>query len=195
MDVLATYNSTPTFGGLGGVPTPGRRRPAPPEGPQADRSTEAVTVVLHHSLVALPAVPMKPRLYDDRVGFFNTGFYEFGDPENRVKEVHYVDRWRLVKKDPTAALSEPVKPIIYYIGPEVPAKWRPFLKQAVEDWQPAFEQAGFKNAIIAKDAPTKAEDPDFDPEDVRYSVIRWLPSAIENAYGPHISDPRTQARS
>ena len=134
---------------------------------------------------------MKPRLEDDRVGFFSTGFYEFGNPENRVKEISFIDRWRLEKKDPSAALSEPIKPITYYIGPEVPAKWRPYLKKAVEDWQVAFEKAGFKNAIIAKDAPTKTEDPDFDPDDVRYSVIRWLPSTTENAYGPHIVDPRT----
>lgn len=191
VDVLATYTAPPGAAGQAGLPQGPRPPRAPVDGPSRDRSTDAVTVLLHHSIVALPAVPMKPRLYDDRVGFFSTGFYEFGAPENRVKEVEYINRWRLEKKDPTAALSEPVKPLIYYIGPEVPAKWRPYLKQAVEDWQPAFEQAGFKNAILARDAPTKAEDPDFDPDDIRYNVIRWLPSASENAYGPHISDPRT----
>ena len=189
VDVLATYTE-PASAGLIGLPS-SPRTPRPADGPGRDRSTDAISVVLHHSIVALPAVPMEPRLYDDRIGYFTTGFYEFGSPENRVKEVEYINRWRLEKKDPNAALSEPVKPIVYYIGPEVPAKWRPYLKQAVEDWQPAFEQAGFKNAIIAKDAPTKAEDPDFDPDDIRYNVIRWLPSATENAYGPHISDPRT----
>ena len=191
VDVLATYTAPPGAAGQIGLPQGPRPPRAPVDGPSRDRSTDAVTVLLHHSIVALPAVPMKPRLYDDRIGFFSTGFYEFGAPENRVKEVQYINRWRLEKKDPTAALSEPVKPLIYYIGPEVPAKWRPYLKQAVEDWQPAFEKAGFKNAIIARDAPTKAEDPDFDPDDIRYNVIRWLPSATENAYGPHISDPRT----
>ena len=186
MDVLATFALAP------GTPSLlGGGRPTPPDGPQRDSGTEAVTVVLHHSMVTLPAVPMKPRLFDDRVGYFASGFYEFGSPENRVKEVRYIHRWRLDKKDPRAALSEPVKPIVYYIGPEVPAKWRPYLKQAIEDWQPAFEQAGFKNAIVARDAPTPAEDPQFDPDDVRYSVIRWLPSATENAYGPSITDPRT----
>ena len=193
VDVLATYTAQPFAAAAagGGVPPGPRRRPVAPDGPSRDRSTDAVTIVLHHSIVALPAVPMKPRLFDDRVGFFATGFYEFGAPENRVKEIQYITKWRLEKKDPTAALSEPIKPIIYYVGPEVPAKWRPYVKQAIEDWQPAFEQAGFKNAIIAKDVPTKEEDPDFDPDDIRYSVVRWLPSATENAYGPHISDPRT----
>ncbi len=187
IDVLSTYVALPA--GAGGAGGGGGRRPA--DGPQPDRSTDAITVVLHHSLVLLPETPMKARLADDRVGFFSTGFYEFGNPKNRVNEVSFIDRWRLEKKDPNAALSEPVKPIVYYIGPEVPAKWRPYMKQAVEDWQVAFEQAGFKNAIIAKDAPTKAEDPNFDPDDVRYSVIRWLPSTTENAYGPHIVDPRS----
>jgi hypothetical protein len=187
MDVLATYVNGP------GAPSLllGGPRPTPPDGPQRDSSTEAVSVILHHSMVTLPAVPMKPRLFDDRVGYFASRFYEFGSPENRVKEVQYIHRWRLEKKDPTAALSEPVKPITYYIGPEVPAKWRPYLKQAVQDWEPVFEQAGFKNAIVARDAPTPEEDPQFDPDDVRYSVIRWLPSATENAYGPSVVDPRT----
>ena len=185
IDVLTTYVALPGGGAAGGG-----RRPAP-DGPQPDRSIDAVTVVLHHSIVLLPETPMKARLEDDRIGFFSTSFYDFGNPENRVKEISFIDRWRLEKKDPSAALSEPIKPITYYIGPEVPAKWRPYLKQAVEDWQVAFEKAGFKNAIIAKDAPTKEQDPDFDPDDVRYSVIRWLPSTTENAYGPHIVDPRS----
>lgn len=186
MDVLSTYVLPSGAAAGGGFPG----RPDTP-GPRRDFSTEAATLLLHHSLVTLPATPMKPRLFDDRVGYFDTGFYEFGSPENRVQEVRYIHRWRLEKKDPTAALSEPVKPIVYYIGPEVPAKWHPYIKQAVEDWQPAFEQAGFKNAIVCKEAPTPQEDPDFDPDDVRYSVIRWLPSTTENAYGPSIVDPRT----
>ena len=95
------------------------------------------------------------------------------------------------KKDPNAELSEPVKPIVYYIDQATPMKWRPYMIKAINDWQPAFEAAGFKNAIIGKMAPTKAEDPDFSPEDARYAVVRWLPSTTENASGPHISDPRT----
>ncbi len=160
-------------------------------GPQRDRGTDAVTVVLRHSMTLLPDVPMKARLADQRVGFFTTQYYDFGRSENRVVERRYINRWRLEKKDPSAALSEPVKPIVFYIGREVPAKWRPYMKKGVEDWQVAFEAAGFKNAILAKDPPTPQEDPEWDAEDSRYSSIRWLPSTIENAYGPSIVDPRS----
>ena len=180
-EVLATYVGGPapalTFGGGGG--------------PQRDRGTDAITVVLRHSMTVLPDVPMKPRLADARVGFFTTGFYDVGRDENRVVPREYITRWRLEKKDPNAALSEPVKPIVFYVGREVPEKWRPWIKKGIEDWQPAFEAAGFKNAILAKDPPTAAEDPDWDAEDSRYSSIRWLPSTIENAYGPSIVDPRS----
>ncbi|HLL47209.1 MAG TPA: zinc-dependent metalloprotease, partial [Longimicrobiaceae bacterium] len=95
------------------------------------------------------------------------------------------------KKDPSAAVSEPVKPIVYYVDPATPSQWVPFIKQGIEDWKPAFEAAGFRDAIVARDAPTRAEDPDWSPEDARYSVIRWLPSAVENASGPRVVDPRT----
>lgn len=95
------------------------------------------------------------------------------------------------RRDPNAAISEPVKPIVYYVSQEVPDQWKEYVRKAIEDWQPAFEQAGFKNAIIAKIAPTKEEDPDWDPEDARYSVIRWAPSETENAQGPSVQDPRS----
>ena len=131
---------------------------------------------------------MMPREYDARVGYFTEDFSLYGDPQNRVVDKSYVARYRLEKKDPNAALSEPVKPIVYYISREVPEWLHPYMKKAVEDWNPAFEQAGFKNAIVCKDAP---DDPNWDPEDARYSVIRWAPTNNENAMGPHISDPRT----
>ena len=108
-----------------------------------------------------------------------------------MEEVRYITRWRLEKKDPNAEVSEPKKPIVFYIGREVPAKWREWVKKGIEAWQPAFEAAGFKNAIVAKDPPTPLEDPDWDAEDARYSSIRWLPATIENAMGPHVHDPRT----
>jgi len=132
-----------------------------------------------------------PRLFDERVGYFSASQYDFGRDEQKATQRTFITRWRLEKKDPNAELSEPVKPIVYYIDSATPAKWRPYLKAGVEKWQKAFEAAGFKNAIIAKIAPTPKEDPDFSPEDARYSVIRWLPSTIENAVGPHIHDPRT----
>jgi uncharacterized protein DUF4953/uncharacterized protein DUF5117/uncharacterized protein DUF5118 len=151
----------------------------------------SATVVLHYSMVKLPETPMTPRLFDERVGYFSVDQFDYGRDEQRAPQRHYITRWRLEKKDPSAALSEPVKPIVYYIDPATPTKWVPWLIKGIQDWQPAFEAAGFKNAIIAKQAPTPDEDPEFSPEDVRYSVVRWLPSTIENAVGPHISDPRT----
>ena len=151
-----------------------------------------VTVLVHHSMIKLPEEPMKPRKFDERVGFFTESFQDYGDIKNhQVENVQYITRWRLDKKDPSAELSEPKKPIVFYIGREVPDKFRAAIKKGVEAWQPAFEKAGFKKAILAKDAPTLREDPDWDAEDARYSSIRWLPSTIENAMGPHVHDPRT----
>jgi hypothetical protein len=164
--------------------------PPPPIGGGAMRPGSA-TVVLHHSMVKLPDKPMVPRLFDERVGYFTVSQLDYSRDEHRAPRVRYITRWRLEKKDAGAAVSEPVKPIVYYIDAATPMKWRDWLKKGVESWQAAFEAAGFKNAIIAKMAPTSEEDPDFSPEDVRYSVIRWLPSTVENAVGPHISDPRT----
>lgn len=179
--------STLTFigGGAGG---------ASPFGPPARRgggAGGAVTAVVHYSMVRLPEKPMMPRVYDSRVGYFTERFQEYGRPENREVDREYIDRYRLEKKDPAAALSEPVKQIVYYISREVPEEWHPYLKKGVEAWNAAFEQAGFKNAIVCKDAPTTKEDPEWDPEDVRYSVIRWAPTPTENAMGPNVHDPRT----
>jgi hypothetical protein len=153
-------------------------------------ASRAQTTV-HYSLVELPQNPMMGRLKDSRIGYFTNGFLQFGNDDDASKQVEYINRYRLEKKDPKAELSEPVKPIIYYVTREVPEKWREQVRLAIEDWRPAFEQAGFKNAIIGKIAPTKEEDPDWDPEDARYSVIRWAPSTTENAMGPTINDPRS----
>lgn len=172
----------------GGGDTPAPRRP---DGPRRDPSQGGVTVQLHHSMVRLPAEPMMPRKKDDRVGFFNVSFEEYGAKDQEVEEVKYVTRWRLEKKDPKADVSEPKKPIVFYVGRGVPDPWKKWVKQGIESWQPAFEAAGFKNAIIAKDAPSEKEDPDWDAEDARYSTIQWLPSTVENAMGPHVNDPRT----
>ena len=146
---------------------------------------------MHFSMVKLPDNPMMPRVFDERVGYFNVQQVDYGRDEHRAQRRRYITRWRLEKKDPAAALSEPVKPIVFYVDPATPTKSVPFIKRGIESWQPAFEEAGFKNAILAKDAPTKEQDPDWSAEDARYSVIRWLPSTTENAFGPHISDPRT----
>ncbi|MEZ5318703.1 MAG: zinc-dependent metalloprotease [Vicinamibacterales bacterium] len=152
-------------------------------------SGPTATVLTHYSMVKLPEHPMMPRLFDERVGYFTQGFIDYSSDEQRADSERYITRYRLEKKDPNAAMSEPVKPIVYYIDPATPTKFVPYLKQGIEDWQVAFEAAGFRNAIIAKEAPK--DDPDWSPEDARYSVVRWLPSTTENASGPHIHDPRT----
>ncbi|MFN2398883.1 MAG: DUF5117 domain-containing protein, partial [Gemmatimonadaceae bacterium] len=179
--------ATHTYQPLPPPPTPA----AGPVNPFAAPAPATQSVLLHWSMVRLPDRPMSPRLQDSRVGYFSVQQQDFGRDEHRVPRRRYITRWRLEKKDAAAEVSEPVKPIIYYIDPATPRIWVPWMKKGVEDWQRAFEVAGFKNAIIAKDAPTAAEDPDWSAEDARYSVIRWLPSTIENASGPHIHDPRT----
>ena len=151
----------------------------------------SATVVLHYSMVKLPENPMMPRLFDERVGYFSQTQIDYGRDEHKAPETRYIRRWRLEKKDPNAELSEPVKPIVFYVDSATPTKWIPYMKKGIEKWQKAFEAAGFKNAIIAQMAPTKKQDPEFAAEDARYSVIRWLPSTIENASGPHVADPRT----
>ena len=147
--------------------------------------------VFHTSMLLLPDKPMIGRYSDPRVGYFDVSFDDYGTPEHRAVKRGFITRYRLEKKHPELAVSEPVKPIVFYISHEVPDKWRPWIKKGIEAWQGAFEQAGFKNAILARDAPTKEEDPDWDPEDVRYSVIRWTPSPRENAMGPAVTDPRS----
>ena len=188
VEVSQTYTSPPdmTPGGGGGGP-----QPPPNPFAQGMRAGTNATVVMHYSMVKLPEKPMMPRLFDERVGYFTIRKIDYGIDEQRAPQRTYITRWRLEKKDPNAELSEPVKPIVYYVDPATPTKWVRWIKKGIEDWQPAFEAAGFKNAIIAKEAPSKAEDPYWDPEDARYSVIRYLPSTIENASGPHVSDPRT----
>ena len=138
---------------------------------------------------------MRPRYADSRAGFFTVSRINYGLDEQKAAEQTFIRRWRLEPKDPAAyargELVEPVKPIVYYLDPATPAKWRPYVRQGIEDWQKVFEKAGFKNAIIARDPPTAKEDPDWDAEDIRYSVVRWAASTVRNAVGPSTSDPRT----
>lgn len=163
--------------------------------PPSNGDTGTISLEMNHSMVLLPEDPMQPRLYDERVGFFSVQQTDYGLETQKATKRRYITRWRLEPKDMAAwqrgELVEPKKPIVYYIDPATPEQWRPYLKQGVEDWNAAFEAAGFKNAIIAKDPPSPEEDPEFSPEDVRYSVIRYFPSEIQNAYGPHVHDPRT----
>ena len=158
-------------------------------------SSEALSLEMNQSMILLPEDPMMPRIYDERVGYFSLSQYDYGLDEQRAAQRRYITRWRLEPSDPEAfargELVEPVKPIVYYLDPATPEKWRPYLKKGIEDWQKAFEAAGFKNAIIAKDPPSPEEDPEWSPEDVRYSVIRYITTPIQNAQGPHVHDPRT----
>ena len=160
-----------------------------------NRLTGTLSLEMNQSFILLPEVPMRPRLFDNRVSYFSIQQVDYGLEEQKAAKRRFITRWNLVPKDLEAykrgELSEPVKQIVYYIDPATPLKWRPFLKQGVEDWNVAFEEAGFKNAIIAKDPPTSEEDPDWSPEDVRYSVIRYIATEIQNAQGPHVHDPRT----
>jgi hypothetical protein len=155
------------------------------------------TVELNTSLVILPKVPMKARYFDPRVGYFAVGYTDFDLNPQGVKEIELVKRWRLEPKPQDMAkykrgeLVEPQKPIIFYIDPATPKKWVPYLIAGVNDWAKAFEKAGFKNAVMAKTAPTAAQDSTWSLDDARHSAIVYKPSEISNASGPSISDPRS----
>jgi len=157
--------------------------------------TSTLSVEMNQSFIKLPKVPWQSRYYDGRVGYFSVSQTDYSADAQRATDKRYITRWRLEPKDAAAyargELVEPIKPIVYYIDPATPKKWRPYLKQGVNDWKAAFETAGFKNAIMAKDAPTPEEDPEWSSEDVRYSVIRYISTDIQNAQGPHVHDPRT----
>ncbi|VAW23454.1 FIG00552894: hypothetical protein, partial [hydrothermal vent metagenome] len=163
----------------------------------SNSSTGIVSVEMSSSMILLPKKPMKRRIFDERVGWFTTSQTDYGSEAQKSDKVTFLDRWRLevkkedIEKFKRGELVEPKKQIVYYIDRATPKKWRKYIKQGIEDWQVAFEAAGFKNAIIAKDPPTKKEDSEWSPEDVRYSVVRYLASPIPNANGPHVSDPRS----
>ena len=165
--------------------------------PPSNSSVGAVSLEMNNSMILLPKTPMKRRYFDQRVGWFARSQVDYGLDVQESKSLKYLDRWRLeVKKEDIEKFKKgelviPKKQIVYYIDRATPVKWRKYLKQGIEDWQVAFEEAGFKNAIIAKDPPTKEEDPEWSPEDVRYSVVRYLASPIPNANGPHVSDRRS----
>ena len=152
---------------------------------------------LNTSIIMLPKEPMRPRYHDPRVGYFTESYTDYDKNPQGVDVTRMITRWKLEPKPEdmerykAGELVEPVKPIIYYIDPATPSKWIPYLIQGVNDWEPVFRAAGFKNAIMAKLAPTKEEDSTWSLEDARYSAIVYKPSSIPNASGPHISDPRT----
>lgn len=163
------------------------------EGPAA--STGALSVQLHQSMVLLPADLMTARPCDVRVGYFDVERIDYGSDRLGAAEECFITRWRLVPSDPEAyargELVEPVEPIVFYLDRAVPDQWRPYFEQGIEDWNRAFEAAGFTNAIVARDAPTEEENPDWNAEDARYSVVRYVASTTRNAMGPSVVDPRS----
>lgn len=175
--------------GRSAMPSAGVSFGAPPTG--------NLTVEINSSLVLLPKVPMQARYFDKRVGYFTTGYTDYDANPQGVENIIMVKRWRLEPKDEDiekykrGELVEPKKPIIFYVDPATPKKWVPYLIMGVNDWQASFEKAGFKNAIMAKLAPTKDEDSTWSLDDARNSAIVYKPSDIANASGPSISDPRS----
>jgi hypothetical protein len=170
---------------------------APPGFPPAPPSQATVTLELNSSMYLLPEKVMKPRYSDPRVGYFSRSYTDFDANPQGVKDISMITRWKLEPKPEDlerykrGELVEPAKQIVYYIDPATPKKWVPYLILGVNDWNVAFEKAGFKNAIVGKVAPTKAEDSTWSLEDARYSAIVYKPSDVENAYGPNVHDPRS----
>jgi hypothetical protein len=156
-------------------------------GPRPPRS-----VMAHYSIVRLPEVPMMPRRFDERVGYFSQATTDFGTEEHRSAQRRYITRYRLECSDRRSGnLCYPKKPITYYVDRDTPEWLKKYVRAGIVEWQPAFEAAGFKDGIVAADPPSPEQDPDWSPEDVRHTMIRWLPSTTENAQGPHVGDPRT----
>lgn len=183
VEIEATQTGTPAAtGGAGGGGGGGGG------GAQAPRAAQSV--VAHWSMVKLPEVPMVPRPFDERVGYFSMGHVDFGTMEPRAVRQRYITRYRLECSDRREGdLCYPIKPIVYYVDPDTPEWLKPWVRAGIVEWQAAFEAAGFKDGIVAMDPP--ANDPDWSPEDIRHTMIRWLPSTTENAVGPHVHDPRT----
>jgi hypothetical protein len=182
VEVEATQTGTPTpapggggGGGGGGAAAAGRN---------------AQSVLAHWSMIKLPETPMRPRKADERIGLFTAGTWDFSSPAQVAEQHQWVTRFRLECSERREGdLCYPKQPIVYYVDPATPEQWKPYIRKAIESWQPAFEAAGFKNGIIPGEVP--ANDPDWSPEDIRHTMVRWLPSTVENAVGPHVHDPRS----
>lgn len=160
---------------------------AAPAGPRPPRS-----VLAHYSIVRLPEVPMMPRRFDERVGFFSNQTTDFGTEEHRSAQRRYITKYRLECSDRRSGnLCYPKKPITYYVDRDTPEWLKKYVRAGIVEWQVAFEAAGFKDGIVAMDPPSPEQDPEWSPEDIRHTMVRWLPSTTENAQGPHVGDPRT----
>lgn len=163
--------------------------------PPSGQNTNTLSLLMNQSMILLPKEPMRPRHFDYRVGWFTINQLDFGSDEQKAATRTLIRRWRLEPSDMDAyargELVEPIKPIIYYVDPGTPNEYRQSVIEGVEDWNETFEVAGFKNAIQAKLPPTEEEDPDFEPEDIRYNMVRWIANTTRNAVGPSTTDPRT----
>jgi len=169
-----------------GSPEPDRNE----DGSLSGMRPGSATVLVHHSMLALPEAPMQPRMADDRINYMQTTYTDYAEASGPA-ERQFIHRWRLQKKNPEAELSEPVKPIEIWVDHTTPVQWRPYVRQGIEAWRPAFEEAGFRNAIIARQAPAPEEDPDWSAEDARYTVVTWQASPGPYAYAAPRTDPRT----
>ncbi len=177
IEIEATQTGTPAGG-------------AAAAGGRGGGAGSAQSVLAHWSIIKLPEQPMMPRRFDERVGFFSVSFVDFGTEEHRSARRRYITKYRLECSDRREGnLCYPKKPIVYYVDAATPQQWKKYVRDGIEEWKSAFEAAGFKDAIVAMDPP--ANDPDWSPEDIRNTVVRWLPSTTENAQGPHTHDPRT----
>ena len=184
-----------TFSSSSGMGMPVAPSPFPSASLPAANASGAVTIELNTSLLLLPKTPMAHRVADKRVGYFTDDFVKYSDDQQQVENKEFAVRWRLEPKDGEydkwlkGEIVEPKKPIIYYIDPATPKQWRKYLIAGINDWQKAFEKAGFKNAIMGKEWPEN--DSTMSTEDARFSVVRYFASDIENAYGPNVHDPRS----
>jgi hypothetical protein len=185
VEAVQTGSSRETTGGGGGPQPPG-----PPAG-GANNQPTTQTARIHWSMRRLPENPMMPRLRDPRVGFNSNQYIDYSRPEHRAETRRIIRRFRLEKQSPDQEISDPVEPIVYWIDPATPEWLQPWVVSGVEKWQPAFEGAGYSNAIFGRVAPTPEEDPDFSLYDARYSAIYWRPSTVANATGGQTVDPRS----
>jgi hypothetical protein len=171
------------------APSGGALPPEPEGGLVSSMPPGSASLVLHHSMIRLPDQPMRPRLADRRIGFLTSERVDFSLETNRAPIRRFIERWRLERKDASARISEPIKPIEIYVDPATPSKWIRYVKQGIEDWRPALEEAGFRNAIIAREVP--ATDQSWSPEDARYTVVSWQPLTGPSAFAGPRTDPRS----
>jgi len=187
---VKTFGASAAMPGMGAAPSPFPSASLP-----AANAAGVITLEINNSFILLPEKPMQKRLNDIRTGYFVDDYTVYSDDQQKTEESSFIVRWKLqpkkedVEKWKRGEMVEPEKPIVYYIDPATPKKWRSYLIQGVNDWQAAFEKAGFKNAIMGKEWPEG--DSTMSLEDARYSVIRYFASDIQNAYGPNVHDPRS----